>query len=397
MAAKKTLLVGIVTCFILLTAGLVAAEMPAGVTETEIHIGQWGPQTGPAAPWGAVARGTGVFFDLVNEEGGINGRRIVYHSFDDQYNPANTKAGVKELQEKKPGIFAWACGVGTAPGLAVKDYLMDNKIPWVGPAAGSLLWVTPPQKYLFAVYPLYYDEAQILVRYLVTEMKMTKIAVLYANDEYGKNGLRGAKLGLEKQGLAPVIEVGVGRADRDLKSHVMKLKQSGAEAVLMWVNPTHAVITLKTATAMKYQPQWVSSSTLSDAPLMMHITGGLWKNVIFAGMVEPPDSPDPSALMQTYKAAFDKYAQKGERWGVFFLAGFGFVEPMVEGLKRTPADDFTRENFVTAMESIKDFQGIMGQVSYGPKKRQGCNQIYVAKTDETGMKTIQLTGWMTVD
>ena len=125
-----------------------------GVTDTEIHIGQWGPQTGPAAPWGAVARGTDAYFKMINAEGGINGRKLIHHMFDDAYNPAKTKAGVKELQESI-GMFAWVSGVGTAPGLSVKDYLMERKIPWVGPSAGSLHWIEPPRKYLFAVYPLY--------------------------------------------------------------------------------------------------------------------------------------------------------------------------------------------------------------------------------------------------
>ncbi|MBW1713379.1 MAG: ABC transporter substrate-binding protein, partial [Deltaproteobacteria bacterium] len=330
------------------------------------------------------------YFEMINAEGGINGRKIVYHMFDDQYNPAKTKAGVKELQEKEPGIFAWACGVGTAPGLAVKDYLHENMIPWVGPAAGSLHWITPPQKNLFAVYPLYYDEVRILDRYLVKKLGKKKIAFLYANDEYGKNGLRGSRKQLAEYGLKHVIEIPVGRADRDLKSHVMKLKKSGADTVILWVNPTHAVITLKTAAAMKFAPQWVSSSTLSDAPLMMHITGGLWKNIIFANFIEPTDSA--SALMKKYRAAFDKYAQKGERWGVFFLAGFGFVEPMVEGLKRA-GRDLTRQNFIMAMESIKTFKGIMGLTSYSPTERQGQRQSYISRTDVTGKKVIKLTDW----
>ena len=387
---------GIITAFvlgfILVFAGAAQAGQ-MGVTDTEIHIAQWGPQTGPAAPWGSVARGTGVLFEMINADGGINGRKIVYHMFDDQYNPAKTKAGVKELVEKDPGVFAFAAGVGTSPGLAVKDYLMEKKIPWVGPSAGSLHWITPPQKYLFAVYPLYYDEAQILVRYLVQKENKKKIAILFANDEYGKNGLRGAKLELKKQGLEPIIEVPVGRADRDLKSHVMKLKSSGADTVIMWVNPTHAVITLKTAAAMKYEPQWVTSSTLSDAPLMNQITGGLWKNIIYANMIEDPASDSP--YMNKYRAAFEKYAQKGERWGVFFLAGIGFTEPMVQGLKKA-GRNLTTESFVKAMESIKNFKGIMGSVSYGPGIRQGCSEIYVSKTDETGMKGIKLTDWMTV-
>jgi len=108
-----------------LTATVSAEE---GVTDTEIHIGQWGPQTGPAAAWGSVARGTDAYFKMINAEGGINGRKIIYHMFDDGYNPAKTRAGVKELQEGI-GMFAWVGGVGTAPGMAVKDYLMERKIP----------------------------------------------------------------------------------------------------------------------------------------------------------------------------------------------------------------------------------------------------------------------------
>ncbi|MFZ3048251.1 MAG: ABC transporter substrate-binding protein, partial [Desulfatirhabdiaceae bacterium] len=135
-----------------LTVFAVAEE---GVTDTEIHIGQWGPQTGPAAAWGSVARGTDAYFKMINDEGGINGRKLVLHMFDDGYNPAKTMAGVKDLQEGK-GMFAWVSGVGTATGLAVRDYLMQKKIPWVGPASGSQVWVTPPSKYLFGVYPQYY-------------------------------------------------------------------------------------------------------------------------------------------------------------------------------------------------------------------------------------------------
>ena len=100
-----------------------------GGVDTEIHIGQWGPQTGPAAPWGAVARGTDAYFKMINAEGGINGRKLVHHYFDDAYNPAKTLAGVKQLQEDV-GIFAWVSGVGS---------LTDTGIPVVSsnPPASS--------------------------------------------------------------------------------------------------------------------------------------------------------------------------------------------------------------------------------------------------------------------
>jgi branched-chain amino acid transport system substrate-binding protein len=110
-----------------------------------------------------------AYFKWINANGGIHGRKLVHHYFDDGYNPARTIAGVKQLQEQR-GMFAWVGGVGTATGLAVKDYLMAKKIPWIAPVAGSRHWVSPPQKYLFNVMPLYLGDAQLLIDYAVKKL-----------------------------------------------------------------------------------------------------------------------------------------------------------------------------------------------------------------------------------
>ncbi|MEW5910848.1 MAG: ABC transporter substrate-binding protein, partial [Thermodesulfobacteriota bacterium] len=271
MMKKNGLIVLAVTAAILCLAFGVFAE--EGVTDKEIRIGQWGPQTGPAAAWGSVARGTDAYFKMINAEGGINGRHLVHHMFDDAYDPAKTMAGVKELQEGK-GMFAWVSGVGTSPGLAVKDYLMSKKIPWVGPSAGSLHWITPPQKYLFGVYPLYYIEAKALVRHAVEKMGKKKIAIIYLNDEYGKNGVQGAVEELAKFNMKLVAEVPVQLTDKDLKPHVMQLKNSEADAVLLWTSVTHAAMTVGISAAMQFTTQFLSTSTCSDFPMMMSITKG---------------------------------------------------------------------------------------------------------------------------
>ena len=375
----------------------IGAAAEEGVTDTEIHIGQWGPQTGPAAPWGSVARGTDAYFKMINAEGGIHGRMLVHHMFDDGYNPAKTKAGVKELQEGT-GMFAWVSGVGSAPGLAVRDYLMERKIPWVGPAAGSINWIDPPSKYLFPVYPLYYIEAKALVRYAVENLGVKRVAIAYQNDDYGKNGVQGAERELITQGLKMVAKVPVEVKDTDMKPHVAQLRQAKPDMVLLWVSPGAAVRIVGTSKAMKFAPHWMSTSTCSDFPLMMNISKGLWQGVITASFGEMPDSQ--SALMQKYKAdAFDKFAAKGERWGVFYTAGILFSEPLVEGLKRT-GRDLTRENFVKAMEGIKGFQGIGGEVNYGlfdPKdaygSRQGVKSIYLVKCLEDG-NAEKLSEWI---
>jgi len=385
---------------VIVLLGLVAgATAEEGVTATEIHIGQWGPQTGPAAAWGSVARGTDAYFKMINERGGINGRKLIHHMFDDAYNPAKTKAGVKELQEGI-GMFAWVSGVGTAPGLAVRDYLMERGIPWVGPSAGSLNWIDPPYKYLFAVYPLYELEAKALCRYAVANMGKKKIAIIYQNDDYGKNGLEGAKEELAAYGMELVAQVPVNATDSDLKPHIMQLKKSEADVVLLWTTVKHAVMTVGISKAMRFTPQFMSTSTCSDFPLMMYISKGAWEGVIAATFAELPDSGYP--LLQTYKQeAFDQYAAKGERWGLFYYAGIAFAEPMVEAIRRC-GPDLTRERFVQEMEGLQDFKGISGKISYkpfdpnDPSCRQGQNQTFLVECLADG-KTKRLTDWATIE
>ena len=265
---------------------------------------------------------------MINAEGGINGRKLIHHMFDDGYNPAKTKAGVKDLQESI-GMFAWVSGVGTAPGLSVVDYLMDRKIPWVGPSSGSLHWIEPPRKYLFAVYPLYYIEAKGLCEYAVKTLGKKRVAIAYQNDDYGKNGVKGAAEQLEKYGMKLVAQIPVEKSDTDMKSHIMQLKKADADVVLLWVTPVHAVRLVGTAKAMKFEPQWMSTSTCSDFPLMLAISKGLWKGVIAASFGELPDSTNP--LMLKYKKdAYGKFAAKGG-WGSSTPPASCFPNPLLKG------------------------------------------------------------------
>jgi len=386
-----------------------SAVAEEGVTETEIHIGQWGPQTGPAAPWGAVARGTDAFFKMINAEGGIHGRKIVHHYFDDAYNPAKTKAGVKQLQEET-GMFAWVSGVGTACGLAVKEYLMERNIPWFGPSAGSRHWVEPPQKNLFNSYPLYLGDAQVLCNYAVKTLGFKRIAIAYQNDDYGKQGLEGAGKELAKSGLKLVEALPVNVADTDMKPHIMKFRKVKAEAVLLFVGPGHVARLIGTGKAMKFEPQWMTTTTCGDIPLMMAITKGLYAGTILCsfgmmhpgrvgmGNVEDVNQTTHPLMKKYYEDAFKKYAAKGERWGLTFAAGIGYVEPMVEALKRA-GRDLTRERLVREMEKIRNFQGIMGHVSYypfdakDPMCRVGQSEVFLAEATADAKYKV-LTDWV---
>jgi branched-chain amino acid transport system substrate-binding protein len=392
MTVRKKVLVSCVAVLAVLSvAALIEAATPAGFDDKEIRIGQWGPQTGPAAPWGSVARGSKLLFDCVNEEGGINGRKIRYFIRDDMYNPAQTAAVVKELVERQ-GVFAFVGGVGSAPGMAVKDYLAANKILWVGPSAADQDFVVPLNPYLFAVYPLYRDEGSILAKYLVETLRTKKIGILYQNDAYGKDGLQGVKDRLATYKMSLVAEIPVEPTEKDLASQILRLKNSGAETVLMFVNPTAAVIALKTSATVGFKPQWVSSNTLSDYPLMFKISGGLWEGVITGAFGEIPDSKNP--LMVKYREAAKRLAPE-ERWGTFYSAGILFADPIVEALKRA-GRNLSTEAVMKALNSIKDYQTIGPKITWTEKQHQGTDSVMIQKCGANA-SYIQLQDWTAND
>lgn len=374
-------------------AAVFAAE--EGVTDTEIHIGQFGPLTGPTSPWSTVCYGPGLVFDLANEEGGVHGRKFAYHLIDDGYNPAKTKYGVKRLQESE-GMFAWIGGVGTSTGLSVMDYLMNRKIPWVGPVSGSDAWVTPPKKYLFSLYPHFRLDSLVLCRYAVEQLGYDKIAVVYQNDSYGVTGLKGVMEELERQGIQLRLKVPVEKNDMaKLKEYALQLLKSESQAVIMWTNPFHTLRIMKLCKQMGYQPQWMAGTTFSDFPQLYKLSRGLIKGLIATTAVDFNETPE----LKKYKSAHERLGKKDIDWGVFYHAGVGFADIVVEAFKRC-GRDLTRERFVQAMETIQNYKTILPPVSFKPfdpddqSSRQGMNHVFLMKCLEGGKHEL-LSDWMT--
>jgi branched-chain amino acid transport system substrate-binding protein len=388
---KKTLALSGISILIVMTWVVIASSQQVrGVSDTEILVGQWGPQTGPAAPWGAVARGSGLFFKILNEEGGIHGRKFKYFLRDDAYQPAKTKAIGKEFIEQI-GVFAVVGGVGVGPGMAVRDDLMENKVIWVSPSTGVYNWIQPFQRYLFASYALYDDEAYNLAGYLYEKLGFKKIAAFYQNDDYGKQGIMGVDRYMKEKNIDLVAKVSAEVTDRDLSTHALKLKDSGAQAVVMWCMPTHAALVLGETAKIGFTPQWATSNTLSDSPMMLQITKGLWAGMINSNFADLPDSNNP--LMVKYRE-WHKKLEPQERWGVFYYAGIMFAEPFVEGVRRA-GKNLTTENLVTAMETLKDWKGIGGPITYSAKERQGAKHVYYGKVRPDG--TVErLTDWIRI-
>ena len=372
------------------------AAMP-GFDDKEIRVGQFGPQTGPAAPWGAVARGGAILADVVNAEGGIHGRKIKYFIRDDQYNPAVAQLVVKELVEKH-GIFAFTGGVSGAGGQARKEDLAKNNVLWVVPGTAALNTVDDrdkngmPSPYRFCSYPLFQDEASIVTRYAVENLGYKKIGFVYQNDVFGKGGLTGCRQRLATYKMTPVEETPVEPTEKDLSSQMLRMKNSGAECVLMWVSPTLAVITLKTCQTIGYKPQWIAFDGLSDYPMMHKITGGLFEGVITAAFVPPPDSTDP--LVTKYREAAKKFAPE-ERWGTYPLAGILFFEPLVEALKRV-GPKLSTEACIRELNGFKNWKGLGAPINWSEKCHQGTDSVQIQKCGPGGSYTL-LQDWTSND
>lgn len=364
-----------------------AMKANVGFDDKEIRIGTWGPMSGPAAPWGVICTGSKLVFDLINENGGIHGRQIKFYIRDDQYNPAQTKAGVKELVERK-GVLAFVGGIGSSTGMAVKDYIVSNKIPWVCPAAVVKDFVFPPNEYIFGIYFLYEDEASILTQYLVEKEGYKKIGVLYQNDSYGEDGLKGVKKRLLSYGMEPVAEIPLEMTEKDVTSQILKLKESGAEAVIAWVVTTPAVIALKTSGTVGFKTQWVFPSTLADYSMMYKITGGLWEGVITGCLWNPDADDDPKIKM--YREAAERLTPQAH-WGTFYMAGITYSEPLAEALKRV-GRDLSEERLREELDKFNGFQGIGPKITWSPTCHQGTDSCMIARCGTNG-KMIMLQDW----
>jgi len=257
--------------------------------------------------------------------------------------------------------------------------------------SGVTNWIRPFNRYIFPIYPLYVDEAKALTGYFYENMKLTKVAVFYQNDDYGKQGLEGVERYEKEKGLKLAASVSAEVTDRDLSSHALQLKDSGAEAVVLWAMPTHGALLLAECAKIGYRPQWGTSSTLSDAPVMMQITRGLWAGMIHSYLIEPSDSNHP--LMVKYRAWHQKF-EPDEHWGTFYYSGCLNAEPLAEGLRRA-GRNLTPETFIKAMESLRDWQGIGGPITFTPTDHQGGKFIYFVQVQPDG-RIKKLTDWIKI-
>ncbi len=358
----------------ILTGALLSPALAGvpGVSDDEVVIGWTTPLSGPAALWGVTGLGGKAWADYINDQGGIHGRKIKVILKDDGYNP--TRA-MTNLQEMKGKIFA-VCGLlGTAILNAAKDFFPENNIPLITAYGDVRIWKRQPREKLkpvFIAYPDYEDEARYLTQYALDKLGSRSIAAFYQNDDYGKMALSGIRKVLEAKGARLAAAVPYEVTERSLGTHALKLKESGADTVILYPTMTHGALILKEMAKIGFRPKALTTFTLGD-PIMYRVAGDVWEGTYIAlpGNSGVPGS-DPAAdrVVEILKKYNSKLAGKE------YLALFGAMSMihLVEGLKRA-GRDLTPESLIGGMEQIKNWvpEGVGAPVTYGPDRHHGSN------------------------
>jgi branched-chain amino acid transport system substrate-binding protein len=378
---------------LLLGSGPARAAPVPGVTDSEITIGITGPLSGPAAAWGTIALASEAYAKHVNDQGGIHGRKLKIVLKDDGYNPGRAVANFNEM---KDSVFAVIGTVGTAVLNANKDLVAEAGLPLVYPLGNVQVFAKQPKekvRTVFQVYPDYADEAEFLVGQAAKLEKVKKLGFFGQNDDYGKQGLEGARRGVAKNpGVAIVGEVFYEVTDRELGTQALKMKESGAEAVLIYSTATHAAGLIKEMAKVGYRPKIFASFTLYDRDTMFRLLGDLWEGAYYDSAIALRGEPAADKIIDIVVKADPKL--KGREG--FCVQGGADVLILVEGLRKA-GKDLTREKFVAAMETIKDFteDGLAPPgVTFGPDRHHGLNAVRLMRAGKaTDATPQQITPW----
>lgn len=376
---RRWRLLGISIGLVALTcAGLGAQAQERGITAAEVVVGTSQPLTGPAAFWGVpVTGGMDALLKIINDQGGIHGRKIRLVSMDDSYLPPRAVANVRELVDRV-GIFALVGLLGSANAFAVRDYVVENQVIWVNPLADATMWAGfKGKRTLFVNYVSYVDEGRILADYAAQNLGVKTFAVFYQNDLFGQKGLLGVKRGAANSKTKVVATVSYEVTDRDFSGHALKLRESKADAVVLYANPTAGALVVKEMVKIGYQPRLVSTSALAD-PAMFALAGEAWNGVILAAYFPLPGMDRKVDEMLANLAKVNPALARNPFNAV---AGVSFVEPFLEGLRRA-GPNLTRNNLIAAMETLRNWDGEVARgITFGPDRHQGLNKIYIIRSE----------------
>jgi branched-chain amino acid transport system substrate-binding protein len=378
---------------VLLIAVLTLATAPPavaqqGVTDTEIVLGCSNSFSGPLAYTGEQATKFGVdlYFKVVNEGGGILGRRVRTVYYDDGYKPQEAVANTKKLVDQDH-VFAVIAPQGTAPVAATLDYLEESRVPLLFPFQGSP--ITRGKKYVFSGMTLYDRQSKMMIDYLVGPRKLKTFAALYQDDDYGKAFLTAFDKDLARHNLKLVAAEPVKRGVTDVSAQIAKLRAASPQVVFLVLTPGPGAQALKE----RQKIGWTDSVMVSSGPLTdekyLALAGDAAEGVEGLSLWPDPVTSDLPGV-KAYREAMAKHFAKNEP-NRYSLSGYFAAMLFTEGAKRA-GKNLTRESLVTALEGVKGFEsGILPPITIGADhetQRQG----FWVRVEKGRFK--QLTDWL---
>jgi branched-chain amino acid transport system substrate-binding protein len=354
---KQTIVTGLAAASLVLASGLAfaAGQYGPGVSDTEIKIGNTMPYSGPASAYGAIGKAEAAYFAMINDQGGINGRKINFISRDDGYSPPKTVELVRQLVEEEHVLLLFNT-LGTPPNSAIRGYLNDNKVPQLFVATGADKW-NDPKHYPWTMgwQPSYRVEARIYARYILKNLPNAKIAVLYQNDDFGKDYLVGLREGLGNKADKMIVATQTYETtDPTVDSQIVALQGSGADVLLTAAIPKFAAQAIRKVYDIGWKPTHFLTNVSASVKAVLQPAGpekGV--GIISAGYLKEPTDPQwqDTPEYKEWLAWMKKYNTSGNVADGNNVSGYSFAQTLVAVLKAS-GDNLTRENVMKQAASI---------------------------------------------
>ena len=346
-----------VIAFASTTSALAQKKYDTGATDTEIRIGNIMPYSGPASAYGVIGKTEAAYFNKINAEGGINGRKIKFISYDDGYSPPKAVEQARKLVESDEVLLIFN-PLGTPSNTAIQKYMNAKKVPQLFVATGATKWNEPKEfPWTMGWQPSYQSEAHIYAKYLLKGKPDGRIAVLYQNDDFGKDYLKGLKDGLGAKASMIIAEESYETSEPTIDNHVVKLKASGADVFLSITTPKFAAQAIKKLAEVEWKPLHIVSNVSASVGGVIKPAGfenaqGILSAAYAKDGADPEWDNDPG--MKKFFAFLEKYYPDANRLDGSVVYGYGVAQTMVKVLEMC-GDNLTRENVMKQAANLKDF------------------------------------------
>ena len=329
-----------------------------GVTDTEIKIGNVEAYSGPASAYGVIGKTEDAYFKMINDQGGINGRKINFISYDDGYSPPKTVEQIRKLIESDE-VFLVFNALGTPTQTAVQKYHNAKKVPQLFLATGASKWNDPKDfPWTMGFQPSYRVEARIFAKYILKQKPDAKVAIFYANDDFGKDYVAGIKEVFgDKAKTLIVAEESYETTEPSIDSHIVRLKGTGADVFVNISTPKFAAQAIKKIAELDWKPMHVMTDVSISIGSVMKPAGlEASEGVLSAGYLKVASDPQwkDDASMKTFMAFINKSMPGADISDTNVVYGYAAAQTMVQVLKQC-GDNLTRENVMKQAASLKDF------------------------------------------